>query len=116
MRTSFACSVDAVHQRLIACLLGVQETLEQGCKSIDECVQSFEDVATKDRSMVWNTDLVETLELENLLINATVTMHSAEQRKVSPKPVNSPIIAGGVQFTTCRPILDVAAGCDVSAL
>lgn len=45
-------------------------------------MQSFEDVATKDRSMVWNTDLVETLELENLLLNASITMHSAEQRKV----------------------------------
>lgn len=36
-----------------------------------------------DRSMVWNTDLVETMELENLLINSAVTMHSAEQRKES---------------------------------
>ena len=35
-----------------------------------------------DRSLVWNTDLVEALELENLLINAAITMHSAEQRKV----------------------------------
>lgn len=35
-----------------------------------------------DRSLVWNTDLMETLELENLLINAAITMHSAEQRKV----------------------------------
>jgi succinate dehydrogenase/fumarate reductase flavoprotein subunit len=32
---------------------------------------------------VWNTDLVEALELENLLANAAVTMHSAEQRKES---------------------------------
>lgn len=36
-----------------------------------------------DRSLVWNTDLVETLELENLLINAAITMHSAERRKES---------------------------------
>jgi succinate dehydrogenase (ubiquinone) flavoprotein subunit len=36
-----------------------------------------------DRSMVWNTDLVEAMELENLLINAAVTMHSAERRKES---------------------------------
>lgn len=35
-----------------------------------------------DRGLIWNTDLVETLELENLLINAAVTMHSAERRKV----------------------------------
>ncbi|KAK9831150.1 hypothetical protein WJX74_005094 [Apatococcus lobatus] len=66
-----------------AAVFRTQETLEQGCKAIDECVQSFEDVLTKDRSMVWNTDLVETLELENLLINASITMHSAEQRKES---------------------------------
>jgi hypothetical protein len=31
---------------------------------------------------VWNTDLMETMELENLLINAAITMHSAERRKV----------------------------------
>ncbi len=36
----------------------------------------------KDRSLIWNTDLIETMELENLLINAAVTMHSAEARKV----------------------------------
>jgi succinate dehydrogenase (ubiquinone) flavoprotein subunit len=36
-----------------------------------------------DRGLVWNTDLVETLELENLLLNAAITMHSAEQRKES---------------------------------
>ncbi|MEW5316895.1 MAG: hypothetical protein WDW38_008236 [Sanguina aurantia] len=40
-------------------------------------------VEVTDRSMVWNTDLVETMELENLLINSAVTMHSAEQRKES---------------------------------
>ena len=36
-----------------------------------------------DRSLVWNTDLVETLELENLLLQATATIHSAENRKES---------------------------------
>jgi succinate dehydrogenase/fumarate reductase flavoprotein subunit len=40
-------------------------------------------VQVSDRSLVWNTDLMETLELENLLINAAITMHGAEQRKVS---------------------------------
>jgi hypothetical protein len=38
-----------------------------------------QDIKLADRSMVWNTDLVEALELENLLINAAITMHSAEQ-------------------------------------
>ena len=36
-----------------------------------------------DRSMVWNTDLVETLELQNLMANAALTMVSAENRKES---------------------------------
>ena len=67
-----------------AAVFRTQETLEHGCKNIDECVASFEDVGIQDRSMVWNTDLVETLELENLLCNAAVTMHSAEARKVMP--------------------------------
>jgi hypothetical protein len=35
-----------------------------------------------DRGLVWNTDLIETMELENLLINAAITMHGAERRKV----------------------------------
>lgn len=66
-----------------AAVFRTQETLENGCKDIDECVASFEDVGIQDRSMVWNTDLCETLELENLLTNAAVTMHSAEARKVT---------------------------------
>lgn len=127
----------------------MQETLEEGCKKIDDIVESLEDVGLQDRSMVWNTDLVEVsaascpspsvlpvqqsscavllqsksgnsrnarllqvdwssadivcsccsaeacrlcadarftaqaFELENLLTNAAVTIHSAEQRKES---------------------------------
>ena len=37
----------------------LQETLEEGCKKIDDIVESFDDVGLRDRSMVWNTDLVE---------------------------------------------------------
>ena len=61
----------------------MQETLEEGCQKIDEIVHSFNDIGLKDRSMVWNTDLMEALELENLLCNSAITMHSAEQRKES---------------------------------
>ena len=41
------------------------------------------DVAIQDRSLIWNTDLVETLELDNLVCQAVVTMESAANRKES---------------------------------
>ncbi|KAK9901255.1 hypothetical protein WJX75_002689 [Coccomyxa subellipsoidea] len=66
-----------------AAVFRTQETLEEGCKKVDDIVDSLKDVGLKDRSMVWNTDLVEAMELENLLINGAVTIHSAEQRKES---------------------------------
>lgn len=66
-----------------AAVFRTQETLEEGNELIDECVESYQHIELKDRGMVWNTDLVEALELENLLINGSVTMHSAEARKES---------------------------------
>ena len=59
------------------------ETLDEGCRLIDEVFQGFGDVGVTDRSLVWNTDLVETLELDNLLRQAVVTMHSAANRTES---------------------------------
>eukprot|EP00850_Spirogloea_muscicola_P016807 SM000139S00124 [mRNA] locus=s139:236237:241390:- [translate_table: standard] len=66
-----------------AAVFRTAETLKEGTELIDETWKSYERVKISDRSLVWNTDLVETLELENLLINAMVTMHSAEARKES---------------------------------
>jgi succinate dehydrogenase / fumarate reductase flavoprotein subunit len=43
----------------------------------------MEDVAVTDRSLIWNTDLIETLELDNLMAQAVCTMESAENRKES---------------------------------
>ncbi len=59
------------------------EILEEGCKLIGEVWSSFAEVRVSDRSMIWNTDLVETLELDNLLRQAVVTMHAARNRTES---------------------------------
>jgi succinate dehydrogenase / fumarate reductase flavoprotein subunit len=59
------------------------ETLNEGKQKLAKVFDSFADVQVTDRSMVWNTDLIETLELDNLLGQAVATMHSAENRKES---------------------------------
>ncbi len=55
-------------------------TLAEGKAKITEVFNSFKDVHVTDRSLIWNSDLIETLELANLLEQAVATMHSAEQR------------------------------------
>ena len=59
------------------------ETLEAGSKKINAIWKSVEDIATTDRSLVWNSDLIETLEFDNLIIQAAVTVDSAAARKES---------------------------------
>jgi succinate dehydrogenase / fumarate reductase flavoprotein subunit len=56
------------------------ETLVEGVELLRKTFASFADVQVSDRSLVWNTDLVETMELENLLVNATATIESAANR------------------------------------
>jgi succinate dehydrogenase / fumarate reductase flavoprotein subunit len=58
-------------------------TLREGCARIAQTYASFADVRVTDRSLIWNTDLMETMELENLLLQATATIHSAEGRTES---------------------------------
>ena len=59
------------------------QVLREGVSRIDAVANSFADLGIADRSMIWNTDLVEALELENLLEQAVVTLHSAENRTES---------------------------------
>ena len=59
------------------------ETLDEGARLIDEVWNAMADVKVSDRSLVWNTDLMETLELDNLIRQAMVTMYSARNRKES---------------------------------
>ena len=63
-----------------AAVFRTAESLADGCKRIDKVHQRREDLKVTDRSMIWNSDLVETLELTNLLDQAVATMYSAEQR------------------------------------
>jgi len=58
-------------------------SLQQGCDKMAKTFQSFADVRVSDRGLVWNTDLVETLELDNLLGQAVATIRSADNRKES---------------------------------
>merc|ERR1712060_632815 len=66
-----------------AAVFRIQETLEEGCTKVMEVCKSVEDIGITDRSMIWNTDLVEALELQNLLVQGAQTMFSAEARKES---------------------------------
>ena len=59
------------------------ESMQEGVDKLDKVFASFADVGLSDRGLVWNTDLVETLELENLLLQAQATIQSALNRTES---------------------------------
>ncbi|MEZ5786252.1 MAG: succinate dehydrogenase flavoprotein subunit [Xanthobacteraceae bacterium] len=59
------------------------EVLSEGVRLIDEVAAGAADVKVTDRSLIWNTDLVETLEFDNLIAQAVVTMNSANNRTES---------------------------------
>ncbi len=59
------------------------EVLEEGSKLIHEVWSGISDIGITDRSLIWNSDLIETLEFDNLLVQAVVTMDSAVERKES---------------------------------
>jgi len=66
-----------------AAVFRTDKTLKQGCKRMSEVYSNYTNVKVSDRSMVWNSDLVETLELDNLMLSALPTVYGAEARKES---------------------------------
>ncbi|WP_027839624.1 succinate dehydrogenase flavoprotein subunit [Pyruvatibacter mobilis] len=59
------------------------ETLDEGVSQIADVYSGLPDIKVEDRSMIWNSDLIETLEFDNLISQAAVTMNSAANRKES---------------------------------
>jgi succinate dehydrogenase / fumarate reductase, flavoprotein subunit len=57
--------------------------LTEGCAHMQKVNQRLQDVGVTDRSLIWNTDLVETLELDNLMSQAICTIEGASNRKES---------------------------------
>jgi succinate dehydrogenase / fumarate reductase flavoprotein subunit len=66
-----------------AAVFRTSESLKKGVEAMSEIYSRLGDVKVSDRSLIWNSDLVETLELENLMANAMVTVVSAEARHES---------------------------------
>ncbi|SDG10492.1 MULTISPECIES: succinate dehydrogenase flavoprotein subunit [Thalassobaculum] len=66
-----------------AAVFRTTELMENGLKKIHEVANSMPNVGVNDKSLIWNTDLVETLELDNLMGQAIVTLNSASLRQES---------------------------------
>jgi succinate dehydrogenase / fumarate reductase, flavoprotein subunit len=66
-----------------AAVFRTKDVLAEGCHKISEVWESYKELGIKDRGLIWNSDLVEALELENLLGQAVVTMYGASNRTES---------------------------------
>ncbi|ABE05245.1 succinate dehydrogenase flavoprotein subunit [Rickettsia bellii] len=66
-----------------ASVFRTQEVLDEGAEMISEIRSGYKDIKVNDKSLIWNSDLVEALELDNLLDQALVTVYSAAARKES---------------------------------
>jgi succinate dehydrogenase / fumarate reductase flavoprotein subunit len=66
-----------------AAVFRTDELMAEGIEKLEGIYAGFTDVGIKDRSMIWNTDLIETLELDNLISQALCTIKGARNRKES---------------------------------
>ena len=66
-----------------AAVFRTQSSLDEGILDMKKVSDSFTNIGLSDRSLIWNTDLVEALELDNLLAQATVAIHAAANRHES---------------------------------
>ena len=60
-----------------------QKSLDEGCVNMDKVFAGKDDVRVKDRSLIWNSDLMETLEFDNLIVLAQSIIRSAANRTES---------------------------------
>ncbi|MCK0142721.1 succinate dehydrogenase flavoprotein subunit [Aliiroseovarius sp. F20344] len=66
-----------------AAVFRTAKTMKEGVEKMTAVAAKMDDLAVTDRSLVWNSDLMETLELANLMPNALATIHGAEAREES---------------------------------
>jgi succinate dehydrogenase / fumarate reductase flavoprotein subunit len=66
-----------------AAVFRTEELMKEGVTDIGEIYRSMQDISVADRSLIWNSDLIETLELDNLIAQASVTIASAANRQES---------------------------------
>ena len=66
-----------------AAVFRTSETLSQGVKKMGDIAGKLDDLSVTDNTLIWNSDLMETLELANLMPNAVATVVAAEARKES---------------------------------
>ena len=66
-----------------AAVFRTDELMAEGKAELERIYASMQDISVTDRSLIWNSDLIETLELDNLMAQANVTIASAENRKES---------------------------------